>query len=158
MSISMKTGVAIGVVTIVWMLVMGVTGWYLHPTLAALFFLVVIFEVGLLYWGLRQTASTQAYGKQVMTGTTMAAIAAPIIFVGSLVFTSVLFPTYFTDIREMQRQILQQEGVPADEIQRQVDAAMAMQTPLINAATGAIATIITGAIASALIAIGVRRK
>jgi hypothetical protein len=35
---------------------------------------------------------------------------------------------------------------------------MAMQTPVVNALTGAVATIVTGAIASALIAIGVRRK
>jgi hypothetical protein len=137
---------------------MGVTGWYLDPTLAALFFLVVIFEIALLYWGLRQAAPTRGYGQQVITGTTMAAIAAPIIFVGSMIFTTVLFPSYFADIREVQRQMLQQQGLAAEEVQRQLEAAMATQTPVLNAATGAIATIITGAIASALIAIGVRRK
>jgi hypothetical protein len=158
MSITVKTGVAIGVVTFVWTLVMGGTGWYLHPTLAMLFFLVVIFEIGLLYWGLRQTGTTQGYGQQVVTGTAMAAFAAPIVFAGSMIFTSLLFPSYFTDLRDVQRQLLQQQGLPPDEIQRQVEAAMAMQTPVVNAATGAIATIVTGALASALIAIGVRRK
>lgn len=158
MSITVKTGVAIGVVTVAWTLVMGVTGWYLHPTLLSLFFLVVVYEIALLYWGLRQTAATQGYGKQVVTGTTMAAIAAPIIFVGSLVFTTVLFPNYFTDILNVQQQMLQQQGLPADEIQRQLEAAKATQTPVINAATGAVATVVTGALASALIAIGVRRK
>jgi hypothetical protein len=158
MSITLKTGIAIGVATFLWTLVMGVTGWYLDPVLLNLFFLVVLFEMALLAWGLRQTAATQTYGRQVLTGTAMAAVAAPIIFIGSLIFTMILFPNYFTDIREVSRQMLQQQGASPEVIQQQVDAASAAGTPLINAVTGAIATIVTGAIASAAIAVFFRKR
>ena len=88
----------------------------------------------------------------------MAAVAAPIIFVGSMIFTTVIFPNYFTDIREVSRQMLQQQGLAPDAIQQQLDAADAVGTPLVNAATGAIATIVTGAIASAVIAVFARKR
>ena len=158
MSPTVKTGVAIGVVTFLWTLVMGVTGWYKDPAMVPVFFLVVVFEVLLLFWGLRQTAAANGYGQQVVTGTMMAAIAAPIIFVGSMIFTRVLFPNYFAELQDIQTQMLTSQGLPADEVKRQVEQAMQMQTPVANALTGAVATVITGAIASALIAIGVRKK
>jgi hypothetical protein len=158
MSPVVKTGVAIGLVTFLWMLVMGYSGWYKDPTLATLFFLVVIFEVILLFRGLRETAAANGYGQQVRAGTMMATVAAPIIFLASMLFTSVLFPNYFTELRDLQAQLLKQQGLPDAEVQRQVEQTMQMQTPVINALTGAVATIVTGLIASALIAIGVRRK
>ncbi|MCU0256085.1 MAG: DUF4199 domain-containing protein [Vicinamibacterales bacterium] len=158
MSPTVKTGLAIGIVTFLWTLVMGVTGWYKDPAMVPAFFLVIVFEVLLLYWGLKQTAATNGYGAQVVAGTMMAVVAAVVIAAGSYLFTTVLFPNYFDDLRDMQTQMLKAQGVAEAEIARQVEAAMQMQTPVINAVTGAIGTIVTGAIASALIAIGVRRK
>lgn len=158
MSPTLKTGLAIGIATFLWTLVMGVTGWYKDPAMVPVFFLVIVFEVLLLYWGLRQTAAANGYGAQVMAGTLMAVVAAPVIFAGSMLFTSVLFPGYFADLRAMQVEILKGQGVAEAEITRQVEEAMRMQTPVVNAAVGAVASVITGAIASALIAIGVRRK
>lgn len=158
MTPTVKTGLAIGVVTFLWTLVMGFTGWYKDPAMVPVFFFVIVFEVLLLFWGLRQTAPANGYGRQVLTGTLMATVAAVIVFIGSYVFTTVLFPNYFTDLREMQVTLLRQSQVPEEDIARQVEQAMAMQTPVVNALAGAVGTIVTGAIASALIALGVRRK
>lgn len=158
MSPTLKTGIAIGIVTFLWTLVMGVTGWYKDPAMVSVFFLVIVFEVLLLFWGLRHTAATNGYGQQVAAGTMMAAVAAPIIFAGSMLFTTVLFPSYFTDLQAMQTQMLTAQGLPADEVKRQVEATMQMQTPVANALTGAVATVITGAIASVLLAVGLRKK
>lgn len=158
MSPTVKTGLAIGIVTFLWTLVMGVTGWYKDPAMVSAFFLVVVFEVLLLFWGLRQTAATNGYGAQVATGLMMSVVAALVIGAGSYLFTTVLFPSYFSDIREMQVALLKAQGMAEPEVARQVDQAMQMQTPVINAITGAVGTIVTGAIASALIAIGVRRR
>jgi hypothetical protein len=158
MSPTVKTGLAIGIVTFLWTLVMGVTGWYKDPAMVPAFFLVVVFEVLLLYWGLKQTCGTNGYGAQLMAGTRMSVLAAVIIAAGSYLFTTVLFPNYFADLREMQTQMLQAQGVAQEEITRQVEQAMQVQTPAINALSGAVGTIVTGIIASALIAIGVRRK
>jgi len=154
----LKNGILLGVLVVVWTFVMGFTGWYKHPTLNLLFFLVILIEVWVLLSGLRETAPTGSYGQQVMTGTLIAALGAIIIFVGSYVFTTVAFPTYFTDIEQVQREMLQAQGLAPAEIEAQVKAAEAMQTPFMNAATGAVATIITGLIASLLIAVRVRKR
>ena len=158
MSPTVKTGLAIGVVTFLWTLVMGVTGWYKDPAMVPAFFLVIVFEVLLLYWGLKQTAVANGYGAQVMAGAKMSVLAAVIIAAGSYLFTTVLFPGYFADLREMQAQLLRAQGVAEAEVARQVEQAMQMQTPVINAITGAVGTILTGVVASALMAIGVRKK
>lgn len=153
-----KTGLLIGLVTISWTFVMGVTGWYKDPALLNLFFLVILFEIGLLWWGLRQTAATNGYGGQLVAGTTMAAIGAILIFGGSLLFTTVFFPNYFSELRTMQEQLLRQQGLADAEIRAQVAAGQQFQTPLWNALFGVIGTIVTGAVVSAAIAAFVRRR
>ncbi len=158
MTPTVKTGLAIGIATFLWTLLMGYTGWYKDPAMVPVFFFVIVFEVVLLYWGLRQTAGVNGYGRQVLAGTGMAVVAAVIIAIGSYVFTTVLFPTYFADLREMQVALLRQQQVPEEDIARQVEQAMAMETPVVNALTGAVGTIVTGVVASALLAISVRRK
>lgn len=157
MSPVLSTGVAIGVVTFLWTLVMGYTGWYKDPNMVPAFFLVILFEVILLYAGLRRT-SHQTYGQQVVTGTLMSVVAAVLIFIGSYFFTTVLFPDYFEEIRAMQRQLLEAKGAPEAQIQQDLAASARMQTPVLNALTGVIGTIVTGVVASALIAIRVRRR
>ena len=154
----LKTGAWIGAACVAWTFVMGFTGWYKDPTLLNLFFLVILIEIALLVVGLRQTAATQGYGQQVLTGTLMSVVAAAIIFCGSLVFTNVAFPRYFEDVRAVHEQMLRAEGKTQAEIDAAVQAASAGQTPAASALAGAIGTIVTGGLASAAIAIFQRRK
>jgi hypothetical protein len=158
MNVTVKTGVLIGVLCAAWTYVMGFTGWFKDPTLQAAFFVVILIEVALLLWGLRQTAAANAYGRQVVTGTTMAAIAAAIIFVNSLVFAMVVFPNYFRDIEQAYRQILSAQGKSESEIAEAIAQQASMQTPFIQALSGAVGTIVTGFVASLLIAIRYRRR
>src|ERR671915_102189 len=95
------TGVVIGVLCGVWMLVMGFTGWYKDPAMLNVFFLVIVIEVAGLVWGLRRTAAEgRTYGGQIVAGTMMAVVAGVIIIVFSVIFTTILFPSYFTDLQE----------------------------------------------------------
>ena len=158
MSQTLKTGAWIGALCVAWTFVMGFTGWYKDPALLNLFFLVILVEIVLLVLGLRKTAAGQGYGKQVLTGTLMAVVAAVIIFCGSLVFTSFAFPSYFEDLRAAQEQMLRAAGKTQAEIDAAVQAAAAGQTPLANALAGAIGTIGTGLLASLVIAIFHRRR
>lgn len=158
MSPTVRTGVLIGVLCTVWMFVMGFTGWYRHPTLNFLFLLVILVEVVLLLQGLKQTAPDNTYGQQVVTGVAMSAIAAVIIFCGSMAFTTVAFPDYFREVEEAGRQAMQARGMTPDAIDAAIAAQRPMQTPVINAATGAAATVITGLLASVLIAMRHRRR
>jgi hypothetical protein len=158
MSLTVKTGVLIGVLCAAWTYVMGFTGWFKDPTLQAAFFLVILIEVALLLWGLRQTADANTYGRQVMTGTTMAVIAAAIIFVNSLVFTMVVFPNYFQDLEQAYRQVLRTQGRSEADIAEAIARQASAQTPFVQAMQGAVGTVITGLVASLLIAIRYRRR
>lgn len=133
------TGVVIGVLCGVWMLITGFTGWYKDPAMRNLFFFVIAIEIAGLLWGLRRTAAEgRTYGGQIVAGTMMAVIAGVIIMVFSVVFTTVLFPSYFED---MQR-TFQRTGA----------------TPVGEALQGFMGTLITGIVASAVIGLFFRNK
>ena len=153
------TGIVIGVLCGIWTLVMGYTGWYKDPETINIFFLVIVIEVAGLVWGLRRTAAEgRTYGGQILAGTMMSVIAGVIIIGFSLVFTTVLFPTYFTDLQETYRQILQQQGKTEAEIVQQLDRASAGATPMGQAVQGFMGTLITGIVASAIIGLIFRSR
>ena len=154
----LKTGLWIGVLVVAWTFVMGLTGWYKDPKLMVLFFLVILVEVVLLVLGLRKTAAFQGYGRQVVTGTLMAVVAAVIIFCGSLLFTTVAFPSYFDDLRAMQETTLRAQGKSEQEIAAALEAGAATRRPLVNALGGVAGTVGTGLVASLIIALFQRRK
>jgi hypothetical protein len=153
----LSAGVLIGVLCGVWMFVMGFTGWYRDPALLNLFFLVILIELGGLYWGLRQTAAQgRGYGQQVLAGTGIALVAGVIVFGSSLLFTTVAFPGYFQELEALQRQQLEAGGMSVADIEAAIEANAAMSTPVLNALTGFIATVITGIVGSAVIAFFVK--
>jgi hypothetical protein len=153
----LSTGIVIGVLCAIWTFVMGFTGWYKEPSLANLFFLVVLIEIGGLIWGLRRTAAEgRTYGGQVVAGTMMAVVAGVIIIASSLIFTTVAFPEYFSEIEAAQRQMLQAEGKSEAEIAETIAAGSVAATPMAQAMSGFIGTLITGILASAVIALFVR--
>ena len=158
MSQTLRTGLWIGALCVAWTFVMGFTGWYKDPTLVNAFFLVVLVEVALLVVGLRRTAASQGYGRQVLTGTLMAVVAAAIIFCGSLLFTTVAFPSYFQDLRAAHEEVLRAAGKTQPEIDAAVQAASAGQTPLANALAGVAGTVVTGFLASLVIAAFHRKR
>jgi hypothetical protein len=154
----LSAGIVIGVLCTVWMFVMGFTGWYRDPAHAGAFFLVILIEIGGLVWGLRRTAAEgRAYGSQVVAGTLMAVVAGVIIIAASLIFTTVAFPNYFEEIAAGQRQVLEAQGRPTAEIEEAVRGTLET-TPISQAMTGFIGTLITGIVASAVIALFVRAR
>lgn len=152
-------GVLIGVLCGLWTLVMGYTGWYKDPRMVNVFFLVIVIEVAGLVWGLRRTAAEgRTYGGQIVAGTMMSVIAGVIIIAFSLVFTTILFPSYFTDLQEAYRAILQQQGKSEAEIVQELNKASAGSTPMGQAIQGFMGTLITGIVASAIIGLFFRKK
>jgi len=85
-------GVSIGALVTAWALLMGVTGWVVDPDRAPLFGLVVVYELVVLAVLLRSTQHANAWRRQVATGTLAGLVAAPIVLAQSLAFTTVLFP------------------------------------------------------------------
>lgn len=155
----LSAGLLIGVLCGIWTFVMGFTGWYKDPTLLNAFYLVILFEIGGLIWGLRRTAAEgRTYGGQVVAGTLMAVVAGVIIIVSSLLFTTVAFPDYFRELETANRQMLQAQGKSAAEIDAVVEATAVAATPMGQAMAGFVGTLVTGILASAIIAIWVRSK
>lgn len=155
---TLRTGLLIGIAVVAWTFFMGVTRWYLHPTLLNLFWVVIPIQIALLVVGLRSTAAANGYGKQVLSGTLASVLAAPLIFCGSLLFTTVAFPNYFEEIRAVQAEMLAKAGKSPEEVKAQVEAMVSMQTPFLQALFGAIGTVVTGLVASLVIAAFARKR
>lgn len=153
----LRAGILIGVACGLWTFVMGFTGWYKDPTLLLAFFAVIPIEIAGLVWGLRRTAAEgRGYTSQVVAGTMMAIVAGVVIICASLLFTTVAFPEYFDELAAAHRQLLQAQGLSAADIDQQVRQAQAGATPMGQALQGFLGTLITGILASAVIAIWVR--
>ncbi|HEY0874160.1 MAG TPA: DUF4199 domain-containing protein [Vicinamibacterales bacterium] len=151
-------GLLIGVLCSLWMFMMGFTGWYKDPSKLNLFFIVIIILMGGLIWGLRRTAAQgRTYSGQVVAGAQMAFVAGLVIFVASLLFTAT-FPEYFDEVNATFRQMMLKEGKTEAEIQAMLDAAAPSQTPIWNALTVSIGTIVRGIAATALISVWVRAE
>jgi hypothetical protein len=135
MNAILKTGLLIGVLCAIWMFVFGVAGWYKDPAMANLFFFVIVIEVGGLVWGLRQTAREgRSYSGQVIAGTMMAIVAGVVIVAASLVFTALVFKDALDAMRLNDPSATHMSG----------------------AMNGFIGTLVTGIVASAVIALWVR--
>jgi|WetSurMetagenome_2_1015567.scaffolds.fasta_scaffold18936_2 hypothetical protein len=159
MNATVKAGIALGVFVVLWTLFMGITGWYKDPVLLNMFYVVILIQIGVLVWGLRRTAAGgKTYGGQVMAGTTMSAIGAILIFFGSLLFTTVFFPNYFAELREAGRQVMVAQGMTEEQIVASLEAQAPMQTPFMQALIGSVMTVVTGLVASLVLAAFIKRK
>jgi len=146
MNLTVKSGIVLGLAVVAWTFIMGITGWYKHPTLLNLFWVVILIQIVIMVWGLKGTAAGATYGSQIKTGTIMSLIAGVIIFCGSIVFTTVAFPHYFEELRTVGQEVLKSQGKSEAEITALLDAQAPMQTSFWQAFFGFIGTLITGVI------------
>lgn len=158
MNLNLKAGILLGVLCAGWQLVMGITGWYVNPVLLNLFWIVLLIQIGILYWALNKTASVSTFWHQVGNGTLISLYGGILLFIFSIIFTSLLFPNYFNDLRAMQEQVLRDAGTSEDEIRRQLNLTGMTQTSFLQALFGMLGTVFTGFIVSLIIAAFKRRK
>ena len=155
----LSAGLLIGVGCAIWTFVMGATGWYKDPAMARLFYVVILFEVSGLWWGLRQTADEgRGYGSQIIAGTMMSIVAGVVVIISSLLFTTVIYTDYLSGLESLDRQLLAQQGKSPIEIDQEVGRTLQFYTPMNYAIGGFMGTLITGIVASALIGIWVRSR
>jgi hypothetical protein len=146
MNLTVKSGIVLGLAVVAWTFIMGITGWYKHPTLLNLFWVVILIQIIIMVWGLKGTAAGATYGSQVKNGTIMSLVAGVIIFCGSMLFTAVVFPHYFEELRTVGQEVLKSQGKSDAEITALLDAQAPMQTSFWQAFFGFIGTLITGVI------------
>ncbi len=155
---TLRAGLILGILVVLWTLVMGFTGWYHHPTLHVLFWLVIPLQITVLLVLLRITAPACGYVRQVGNGVAASVIASAIIFVGSLFFTVVLFPSYFREMEALGRLKMAQEGLAPTQIEALIQAQAAMLRPIPTAFSGVLGTWFTGLLTSLIAATWLRRK
>lgn len=154
---TIKAGIVLGLAVEVWTFMVILLEWHKDPAMLGLFYLVILIQAGVLYWGLRMTAGEgRPFGGQVMAGTTMSAVGAGIVFVGAFLLTAFIFPNYFVELESAGRMAMQAEGHGEAEIEAQMDAMRGMSTPFMNALVGAVMTIVTGVVLSLIIGIFVK--
>lgn len=155
---TLRYGILLGLSVAAWTFVMGFTGWYKHPSLLFLFWLVIPLQIGILLWALRSTAPTTGYGRQIWNGISISLLASMIIYSTSLFFTTVAFPHYFQELEALGRQMMAKQGLSAEQIEAAVRAQAPMQTPRASAMAGAIGTVVTGTLTSLIGAVWLRKK
>ena len=151
--VAVRTGLVLGILVVLWTFVMGFTGWYRHPSLLFLMWLAIPLQIGVLVLMLRRTASTLGFLRQVQNGVGASVIASAIIFVGSLLFTLVMFPSYFAEMEALGRLRMAQQGFTAEQIEAVMKAGGPMQTTLGRAFAWALGTWITGLFTSLVAAV-----
>jgi hypothetical protein len=159
MRATVKAGLLLGILVVLWTFVMGFTGWYKHPTLLNLFWGVIAIQIGVMIWGLKLTAvEGYGYGKQIGAGLLISLIGGVIIFAGSIVFTNLVFPQYFQELEILGREVMKTQGKSEAEINAYLAQLAPTQTSFRQALFGFIGTVATGLVASLAIGIFLRKK
>ena len=159
MNLIVKVGFVLGLLVSLWTFTMGFTGWYKNPKLVSLFFVVIPIQIGVLVWGLKKAAKgARTYLGIVAGGTVMSVIGGIIIFLGSLLFTMVVFPNYFEEIRTTGAEIMRAQGLSETEIAASTQKGARFQNSFMQAFFGFLGTVVTGLLSSLVIAAFVRKK
>ncbi len=83
-------------------------------------------------------------------------MGALLVFAGTYLLTTLVFPQYFGQIRAAAEAILSRIGRTPGEIAEQIQRTRSMYDPVANAFSGAIGVIFCGVIVSAILAIFIR--
>ncbi len=153
-----RAGLVLGILVEIWTAVVIGAGWHVDPRMMMMFFLVIPLQAVIVVMALRKEAPTSSYGKQVMNGVALSAVAATIIFVGSWLLTTVVFPNYFSEIRGAGEAMLARIGRTPEQIVEEMRKNASMYDPVQNAMTGAIATVVTGLVVAAIAGLFLRKK
>jgi hypothetical protein len=155
----LSAGIMLGVAAGIWMFINGFAGLYRNPGTAWVFPVVAtVIEIVVIVWGLRQTAQLgRRYGGQVLAGLLIAVVGAVLILGFSMMWAAV-----FTDAAEvtaaMQADTWADAGMSEERIDELLVNTESMRTPLAQALSGSIATIVTGLVISLIAAIFIRQK
>ena len=160
MSPTVVAGLLLGVLCGLWTFVMGFTGWYKDPGKASASLVIIGIEAAVLLWGLNQTAMKEGrtYSGQVVAGTLISIIGGAVIVVFSLLFTTVFFPNYFSEMEPVYREVLRQQNKTETEIATAMAEWSAGQSSISQAIYQFLFTFVTGIGASAVLAIWVRAR
>ncbi|HEU4724769.1 MAG TPA: DUF4199 domain-containing protein [Candidatus Eisenbacteria bacterium] len=153
-----KAGVILGVLVEIWTAVVIGAGWHKDPAMLMMFFLVIPLQITVIVMALKGTAAESPYMRQLVNGLVLSGVAGAVVFVGSYLLTTVVFPHYFDEIRVAGAELLAKAGKNPAEVAAEMKKNESMYDPIQNSLTGFIGTEITGLVVSAVAAIFLRKK
>jgi hypothetical protein len=145
------SGLVLGVLVVAWSFVVGVVGWHRDPSALLRFGIVFAMQVVVLGLTLFRTRA-RTYRSQVGAGLVVSAVAAVIVFVGSVGLTSRAFPSYFRDLRAARESVLREEGMSEEAITARLERLEASQTPTGHAFAAYMGTLGSGFVISIVLA------
>jgi hypothetical protein len=159
MKSAVQAGLVLGLTVVVWTALHAALGWYKDPGMSWTFWMVIPFELILVVFMLKNTKKQGfRYGQQVVAGLVMSLVGGAIIFVGCYVLTTMVFPTYYTDVRAMAESAMTQSGQSPEQIKAVLDAQAKMMTPVMNSLMGVVGTLVTGLFGSLVAGAFIRNK
>lgn len=155
-----RGGILLGILVTIWTYIFGLTGMHKNMGAAMLFPVVAtVIELAVLVWALRKTAAEgRNYFGQVSAGTLLAFVGGCLILATSYLYVTRVHPTYRAEVHEAGIAMNRAQGMDEAKIQQLVAQQEPYQTPMAMAAMGFVATVITGLILSAILAIFIRSK
>ncbi len=158
MKIAVKASVALMVVVMVVSVLMYVTGLHKNPLIGGLgsLLLVIVANVAVVFWALKQTAAENRYVRQLGNGALIGLLGGVLVFLGSMALLTVL-PDYLEEVKTMQIVSLEQWNLAEDVMDKQI-AKIEAVTPVSSSMQGMIGTFFTSLIVGAIVAIFQRKK
>lgn len=155
-----RGGILLGILVTIWTYIFGATGMHKSATGALVFACVAtLIELVVLAWALKRTAAEgRRWIGQVSAGTLLAFVGGCLILATSYLYMTQVNPTYMSEVREAGVAALRAQGLDDAAIQKRMDLQAMYGTPMAQAVTGFVMTVITGFVLSAILGIFIRNK
>jgi hypothetical protein len=153
-----RWGVILGGAVAVLSLVFGLLGWHRVYEMSFIFLAVaILINLATVVLCLREQASSAGWVDQVKNGLVVGLVGSVIVFVGSWLVTTMVFPDYFTEMAAGYRDTYVNMGLAEDEVVDLV-AATAATSPVRSAFDGVIGTMVTSVVVAAVAGVWLRKK
>ncbi len=153
---------SLGLTIVVAVLSMGLAFSGLHesnPMVGVMLFLAlaIVFNVGCVFWGLKQTASQNGYLQQLLAAAGIGLVAGVLIFAFSFLMLTVLMPDHLEESKGAMIDWLEAAEMP-DQMREAQIVAVESKSPAGEATGGLIGTFFTSLIVGAIVGIFLRKK
>ena len=159
----MKAVIRWGVILAVAVAVLSVTFAFLdlhkRPILLAVVSIPLLIAINAVavYFALRETAPHAGYGKQVLNGLCLGLWAGALVFATSWVFTTHIDPSYLAETRQAYVTFLE-DALPPEQLPAQLAKVENSLTPVAQARSGFLGTLVTSVVVAAIVAIFKRKR
>ena len=155
-----RGGILLGILVSIWTYIFGAAGMHKSMTGPLVFASVAtLIELAVLAWALKRTAAEgRRWFGQVSAGTMLAFIGGCLILATSYVYMTQINPGMMAEAREASVAAMRATGMDEATIQQRLNPPGKVETPMAQAVTGFVMTVITGFVLSAILALFIRSK